>query len=148
MGASGNDGFSPYNAMGSQSFSKHHNQWQYNCKDGSRKCIICHNTSQDKAHNTKDCPILKKLGLKLVKRTPDNGNTASWVGQDRAPPAQPAAASPALVTPSAESGGSGSAPGAFNVATKPESSVNYKKEKSYTYIFSEEKNLVWPTELS
>jgi hypothetical protein len=130
-GASGNNGFSPYNAMGSQSFSKHLNQWHYNCKNGSKKCMVCQNTSQDKAHNTKDCPILKKLGLKLVKRTPANNNTASWVGQDRAPPAQPAAASPALVTPSAESGGSGSAPGAFNIATKPEISYNSGNKFGY-----------------
>jgi hypothetical protein len=35
--------------------------------------MVCNNTSIKPTHHSKDCPILKKIGLKLVKRTPANG---------------------------------------------------------------------------
>jgi hypothetical protein len=69
-GTSSKNGSDPYDAMHSVSFNKHLTQWRFTCKDRSEKCLVCHNTSKDKAHNTKDCLILKKLELKILKRTP------------------------------------------------------------------------------
>jgi hypothetical protein len=58
--------------------------------------MVCHNTSNKPAHHTKDCPILRHLGFKLVKRTPaDGGDTASCVGESPAPAPAPAAPVPA-----------------------------------------------------
>ncbi len=73
-------------------------------------------------HHSKDCPILKQIGLKLVKRTPGNhGNTLSSVGHEApatAPtPAPLAAPAPATV----KNGGSTGTPGAFTAATKAKS---------------------------
>ncbi len=83
------------------------------CKDGCEKCLVCHNTSNKLAHHTKDCPILKQLGLKLVKCIPaDGGDAASCVSERPAPAPTPA--------PSAD-GGSAGTPGAFMAATKAES---------------------------
>jgi hypothetical protein len=79
-GASG-DKSNPYKVMASCLFGNHMSCWQAGCKDGSERCMICHNTSNKPAHQSKDCPILKQIGLKLVKRTPgDGGDVASRVG--------------------------------------------------------------------
>jgi hypothetical protein len=109
----------PFEAMDNLSFNKHLNHLRYNCKDGHEKCLICWNTSCSKAHSSKDCPILKRIGFKLVKRTLPNTNAMSCVGNDGPPTSQTPAPMPAP-TPS-DSGGSGSAPGAFTVAMDPES---------------------------
>ncbi len=55
--------------------------------------MFCHNTARNADHKTKDCPILKKLGMKLEKRTDaDNRNTASCIASEMPAPA-PAPAS-------------------------------------------------------
>jgi hypothetical protein len=83
--------------------------------------MICHNTSNKPTHHSKDCPILKKIGLKLVKRTPANGDdVASRVGQEAPPPAPPTAP-PAAPNPLAKNGGSAGTPGAFTAATESNS---------------------------
>jgi hypothetical protein len=109
----------PFEAMGNLSFNKHLNHWRNNCKDGSKKCLICWNTSRNKAHSSKDCPILKRIGFKLVKCTLSNTNATSCIGNNGPPTAQTPAPAPAPA-PSG-SGGLGLAPGAFTVATEPES---------------------------
>jgi hypothetical protein len=119
--AGAGDKTNPYDAMSSCSFGNHMSRWRAGCKDGSEKCMICHNTSNRPAHHSKDCPILRQIGLKLVKRTPgDGGDAESRVGSDTpatAPPkAAPAPAPPA--TPAIDSGGTPTTPGAFTAATE------------------------------
>ncbi len=96
--------------------------WQAGCKDGSKRCMIYHNTSNKPAHHSKDCPILKQIGIKLIKHTPGNGgNTASRVSH-KAPATAPAPTPPAAPAPAAvKNGGSTGTPGAFTVATKAKS---------------------------
>ncbi len=105
----------PFKSMGTLSFNKHLNHWRYNCKDNSKKCLICYISSRNKAHSSKDCPILKRIGYKLVKvkHLALDPNAASHVGNDSTPSAPTPA--PARVTSPSDSGGLGSAPGAFMV---------------------------------
>jgi hypothetical protein len=105
----------PYEALANLLFRKHLNHWRYNCKVNSEKCLVCHNTSQDKPHNAKDCPISKKIGLELVKCSLADTNAMSQVGNDAPLPAQPSAPAPALLP--LDNGGLGPAPGTFTVVT-------------------------------
>jgi hypothetical protein len=116
------DKSNPYEVMASCSFGNHMSCWQAGCKDSSERCMICHNTSNKPTHHSKDCPILKQIGLKLVKRTPGNGgDAASRVGHE-APTTAPAPAPPTAPAPAAvENGGSTGTPGAFTAATKAKS---------------------------
>ena len=80
--------------------------------------MVCHNTSHKPVHHTKDCPILKQLGFKLVKRTPANGgDAASCVGESPAP----APAAPAPAPACSVDRGSAGIPGAFTAATEADS---------------------------
>jgi hypothetical protein len=80
------DSSNPYESLSTCLLGNHMPCWQTNCKDGSDRCMICHNTSNKPTHHSKDCPILKKIGLKLVKQTlTDGNNPASRVGHE-APP--------------------------------------------------------------
>ncbi len=109
----------PYNAVANLMFNKHLNHWHYNCKDSNDKCLICHNTSRDKPHDAKNCLILKKFGLKLVKCSLADTDTASKVCNDGPLPAPLPA--PVTALPLFENCGSGTAPGAFTVTTDPNS---------------------------
>ncbi len=126
--------FNLYESLSTCLFGNHMSCWQTNCKDGSNRCMICHNTSNKPAHHSKDCPILKKIGLKLVKRTPANGgNAASRVGHEAPPPAPPTAP-PTAPNPPAKNGGSTETPGAFTATTEPdsyESGGNFDYEGKY-----------------
>jgi hypothetical protein len=84
--------------------------------------MICHNTLNKPAHHSKDCAIIKQIGLKLVKRTPGNGgDAASRVGH-KAPTTAPAPAPPTAPAPAAvNNGGSTGTPEAFTAATKAKS---------------------------
>ncbi len=85
--------------------------------------MVCHNTSNKGAHHTKDCFILRQLGMKLVKRTAADGDSASRVGETTTPapaPAPPAPPAPPSAVSSCN-GGSTSTPGAFTAATEPDS---------------------------
>jgi hypothetical protein len=120
-GTSG-DKSNPYKVMASCLFGNHMSRWQAGCKDGSKHhCMICHNTLNKPAHHSRDCPILKQIGLKLVKCTPGNGgNAESRVGHE-APATAPAHAPLAAPVPAAvKNGGSTGTPGA-TVATKDKS---------------------------
>jgi hypothetical protein len=112
VGASG-DSSNPYKSLTTCSFSNHMSCLQASCKDGSERCMLCHITSNKPAHHSKDCPILKKIGLKLVKPTPaDGGDAASQVGHEAPLPAPPTAP-PTAPNPPANNGGSAGMPGAF-----------------------------------
>jgi hypothetical protein len=81
--------------------------------------MFCHDTARNSDHKTRDCPILKKLGLKLEKRSKLDSNidAATTV---MAPPvaesAKPAGATPA---PSSDAvSGSASLPGGFSAAAE------------------------------
>jgi hypothetical protein len=104
--------------MAALNFNKHLNHWHYNCKNGSKTCLICYNTSCNKAYNSKVCPILKRIGYKLVKSSLET-EAASHVGNNSTPATKTPAAAP--LPTSLESVGSGSAPKAFTVAMYPDS---------------------------
>jgi hypothetical protein len=135
----------PFEPMGTLSFNKHLNHWSNNCKDDSDKCLICYNTSHDKAHSSKDCPILKRISYELVKtkRSALDTNAASCVGNDSAPSVPTPA--PAPTSPS-NSGGSNLVPGAFTVATVADSynsgtDFEYEgKDKGKLYVPSSKLN--------
>ncbi len=100
------------------SFNYHMSRWHNGCKEGSKKCMVCHNTSNKPPHHSTNCPILNRIGLKLVKRTPADGNAASQVGKV-VPPTSTHAAPLVPTTPTeAGRGGSASTPGAFTAATE------------------------------
>jgi hypothetical protein len=113
------DQSNPYDALAKCSFGFHISRWRNACKDNSNLCMVCHNTSNKGGHHRKDCPILKQVGIKLVKQTPVDGNkAASHVGESPAPAPVPAPAAPA---PAPTDGGSTATPGAFTAATEPDS---------------------------
>jgi hypothetical protein len=128
-GTPSGDKANPYEAMALCSFGLHVSRWRSACKDNSDKCLVCHNTSHKPAHHTKDCPFLRQLGFKLVKRTPANGgNAASRVGVNPAPAPAPAAPTP---TPAVSVyGGSTGTPRAFTATTEG-GSYNSGKEFDY-----------------
>jgi hypothetical protein len=79
--------------------------------------MFCHNTVQSTDHRTKDCPILKKLGMKLEKVTDvDNQEAASRIALEMLAPAL-APASNVLPAFNATVGSS-SDPGGLSVAAK------------------------------
>jgi hypothetical protein len=132
----------PFESMETLSFNKHLNHWRYNCKDDSDKCLICYNTSRDKDHSSKNCPILKRIGYKLVKikRSASDTNAASRVGNDSTPSAPTPA--PAPVTSPSDSGGLTLAPGAFTVATVADS---YDSGTDFEYEGKDEGKLYVPS---
>ena len=120
VAGSTNDRSNPYDALTKCSFGSHISKWRNACKDTSDFCMICHNTSNKGGHHSKDCPILKQIGLKLVKRPPADGNDpASRVGESPAPAPSPVPNPPAPAP--ASDGGSTTTPGAFTAATEQES---------------------------
>ena len=91
--------------------------------------MVCHNTSNKSAHHTKDCPILRQLGFKLVMCTPaDGGDAASRVRESPAPAPAPAAPAPAPAV--SVDGGSTGTPGAFTAATEADC---YDSGKEFDY---------------
>jgi hypothetical protein len=128
--------------METLSFNKHLNHWRYNCKDNSNKCLICDKTFRYKAHSLKECPILKRIGYKLVKikRLASDTNAASRVGNDSTPSAPTPA--PAPVTSPSDSGGLTLAPGAFTVATVADS---YDSGTDFEYEGKDEGKLYVPS---
>ncbi len=135
-GVSG-DRSNPYDALAKCTFGFHVSKWRYASKDSSDTCLVCHNTSNKGVHNIKDCPILRQVGLKIVKRTPADGNAAaSRVGENPAPTPTPAPAAPtptpapAAPTPAPNDGGSTATPGAFTAATEQDS---YNSGEEFDY---------------
>jgi hypothetical protein len=73
-----------YDAMASVPVNYHLARWRCTLSETGETCVICHNLARGDLHLTKKCPILKKLGLKLEKRSAgDNSNdSASQVASD------------------------------------------------------------------
>jgi hypothetical protein len=82
--------------------------------------MFCHNTTRNTDHKSGDCPILKKLGFKLEKRSDlDNANAALRV---TAPPAPDSAKpAPASAPPLDNTSGSASLPGNFSALAETDS---------------------------
>jgi hypothetical protein len=91
--------------------------------------MFCHDSACNANHKSRDCPILKKLGFKLEKRTDSNkADAASWVtappmGDTTKPAQTPAPASNAT-------SGLGSLPGGFSAVAEP---VSYDSGDNYDY---------------
>jgi hypothetical protein len=91
--------------------------------------MFCHDSACNVNHKSCDCPIFKKLGLKLVKRMDsDKADAASWIttqptGNTTKPAQTPA---PAADTTSSL----GSLPGGFSAAAEP---VSYDSGDNYDY---------------
>jgi hypothetical protein len=92
--------------------------------------MVYHNTSNKPPQHSTNCPILNRIGLKLVKRTPTDGNAASQVGKV-VPPTSTHAAPPVPATPTeAGSGGSAFTPGAFTATTEQDT---YDSDNEFNY---------------
>ncbi len=123
------DGKNVYEALAAKSFKYHLGHWKNALSENKDKCMFCHDSAHNANHKSHDCPILKKLGLKLVKRTDSNKvDAASWVtaqptGDTTKPAQTPAPASDAT-------SGSGSLPGGFSAAAEP---VLYDSGDDYNY---------------
>ncbi len=82
--------------------------------------MFCHDTAHNTDHKSHDCPILKKLGFKLEKRSDlDNANAASRVTAPPAPDSTKPA--PASAPSSDNTSGSASLPGGFSALAEPDS---------------------------
>jgi hypothetical protein len=93
--------------------------------------MFCHDTARNSNHKSCNCPILKKLGFKLEKRTGlDNtgGDAASCVTAPPAGNAPKPASSPAPALDATT--GSETIPGAYAVAAEPDS---YDSGEDYDY---------------
>jgi hypothetical protein len=113
------DGKNVYEELAAKSFNYHLGHWKNALLENKGKCMLCHNSARNANHKTHDCPILKKLGFKLEKRTDsDKADATSWVttpptGDTTKPAQTPASASDAT-------SGLGSLPGSFSAAAEPD----------------------------
>jgi hypothetical protein len=114
-GASPGEPSATYDVMEHVSFNYHLPCWCKSLSNLANKCLICHNSAQGNKHTTAKCPILKKLDMKLEKRSSaDNSNkSAARVASDASTASTPA---PAPAPPS--NGGSTSIPGACTASTE------------------------------
>jgi hypothetical protein len=114
------DGENAYNALAAKSFNYHFGWWKKALAENKGKCMFCHDTARNADYKSRDCPILKQLGLKLEKRVEsDNTDAASRV---TAPPtADPAKLAPAPAPSLDTDSGSGTLPGGFLAAAEPAS---------------------------
>ncbi len=72
------DGKNVYEELAAKSFNYHLGCWKNALLENKSKCMLCHNSARNTNHKTHDCPILKKLGFKLEKRTDsDKANATS-----------------------------------------------------------------------
>jgi hypothetical protein len=110
--ATGADSNIPYNAFPVTSFNYHFGRWKKALGDNKGKCMMCLYTARNPNHEMCDCPILKKLGLKLEKWTAAN-NAASCAATD-ATALAPRATPPSAFTPLPDNQyGSTTIPGGF-----------------------------------
>jgi hypothetical protein len=137
-------GENAYAALAGKSFNYHFRSWKKAIGENKGKCMFCHDTARNNDHKTKDCPILKKLGMKLEKCTDvDNCPTASCVASAM-PALTPA---PASIAPPATDTtvGFSSVPGGFLAAAKGDafdSGNEYEYEgKSSGAMYSRTTNL-------
>jgi hypothetical protein len=126
-GAAPGDGENVYEALVAKSFNYHLGCWKKALLENKGKYMFCHDSACNANHKSRDCPILKKLGLKLVKRTDsDKADTASRV---TAPPTGDTTKPAQTPAPSSDAtSGSGSLPGGFSAAAEP---VSYNSGDDY-----------------
>jgi hypothetical protein len=121
------DGKNAYEALGAKSFIYHFGA----IGENKGKCMLCHDTTRNSDHKSRDCPILKKLGFKLEKRMVSDNAVGDAASHVTAPPAgnvsRPA---PAPAPASDATSGSGSIPGAYAAAAEPDS---YDSGDDYDY---------------
>jgi hypothetical protein len=126
-GAAPRDGKNVYEALVAKSFNYHLGRWKKVLLENKGKCVFCHDFARNANHKSRDCPILKKLGLKMIKWTDsDKADAASWVtapptGDTTKPAQTPAPASHATSS-------LGSLPGGFSAAAEP---VLYNSGEDY-----------------
>ncbi len=128
-GAALGDGKNVYEALVAKSFNYHLGCWKKTLWENKGKCMFCHDSARNANHMSRDCPILKKLGLKLVKRTDsDKAETAS---QDTAPPTSDTTKLAQTPAPASDAtSGSGFFPGGISAAAEP---VSYDSGGDYDY---------------
>ncbi len=68
IGSGPSDGNNVYEALASKSFNYHFGCCKKALAESKGTCMFCHDTAHNSDHKTRDCLILKKLGLKLEKR--------------------------------------------------------------------------------
>ncbi len=63
------DGKNVYEALAAKSYNYHLGCWKKTLSENKGKCMFCHDSARNANHKSCDCPILKKLCLKLIKQT-------------------------------------------------------------------------------
>ncbi len=97
-------------------YNYHLNHWRKAIIDNRCKCLLYHDTACDTDHKTRDCPILKRIGLKFEKQTDaDNASQVVADALDSSP--SPAPPPPTLGTLPLDTSGSSSTPGTFTAST-------------------------------
>ncbi len=111
------------------SFNYHLSRWRKSLSESSDKCVICHNSARGNKHFTLKCPVLKKLGMRLEKRSAaDQGpDLAARVASDSS--CNPAATPSPASAPVPDSGSSSLA-GARMACTEAES---YNSGEKFDY---------------
>jgi hypothetical protein len=130
-GATPGDGKNAYEALAAKLFNYRFGRWKKAIRENYGKCMFCHDTACNSDHKSRNCPILKKLGFKLEKRTgSDNagGDATSCVA---APPAGDASKPTSSPAPALDATtGSETIPGAYAAAAEPDS---YDLGDNYDY---------------
>jgi hypothetical protein len=133
------EGDKAYNALTSKLFNYHFGCWKKAIGENKGKCMFCHNTACNTNHKTKDCPILKKLGMKLEKHMDVNNRPIASCIASAMPAPAPTPASIAPMAPDTTVGSS-SVPGGFSAAAKGDafdSGNQYEyEEKSSGAVYS------------
>jgi hypothetical protein len=125
-----------YEALASKSFNYHFGCWKKALAENKGKCMFCHNIARNSDHKTRDCLILKKLGLKLEMQSELDSNIDATLRITALPAAE--SATPTAATPAPYSNnvsGWASLPGGFSAAAKQDSNnsgdeYNYEGKSS------------------
>ncbi len=126
-----------YDAMEQVSFNYHLSRWRKSLLESSDKCVICHNLARGNKHSISKCPVLKKLGMRLEKRSAaDQGpDSAARVASDSS--CNPAA-TPSPASAPVPNSGSLSLAGTRTACTEAESydsSEEFDYEGKYVGLF-------------
>jgi hypothetical protein len=113
--AAGADSDNPHDALAAKSFNCHFGCLKKSIIDQNGKCMMCVDTARNPDHKTCNCPILKKLGFKIVKQKAANNapRDAALQVATGAATLTPAATPSSVSVPSSDKqSGSASIPGA------------------------------------
>jgi hypothetical protein len=115
--AAGADSNNPHSAIVAKSFNYHFGCWKKALGNNKGKCMMCLDTACNPVHKTCNCPILKKLRLKLEKWTAalNAASCATTNATTLAPSATPPSASTPL--PNNQSGFA-TIPGGFTASAE------------------------------